>query len=63
LQSRQKHSILSLLNLIMKTSKASGNQAMVRKMTAPGFIFVRAGTIRPFAPGYGASGALNKAAK
>jgi hypothetical protein len=51
LQSRQKHSILSLHKLMMKSAKASGNQAMVRKIRAPGFIFVLTGAIPASRPG------------
>jgi membrane protein CcdC involved in cytochrome C biogenesis len=50
LQYRQIHSILSLHKLMMKSVKASGNQAMVRKMRAPGFIFVLTGAISAFRP-------------
>jgi hypothetical protein len=48
-QCRQKHSILSLQKLMMKSAKASGNQAMVRKIRAPGFIFVLKGVISAIA--------------
>ena len=50
LQCRQKHSILSLQKLMMKSAKASGNQAMVRKIRAPGFIFVLTGAISASCP-------------
>jgi hypothetical protein len=50
LQYRQKHSILSLHKLMMKSTKASGNQAMVRNIRAPGFIFVPAGAISAISP-------------
>jgi hypothetical protein len=66
LQSRQKHSILSLLNLISledEEDKGFWNQAMVRKVTAPGFIFVSAGQFRPFSPACCAPCASIKASK
>jgi hypothetical protein len=35
---------------MVKNSKASGNQAMVRKIQAPGFIFVLTGAISALRP-------------
>jgi hypothetical protein len=36
---------------MVKNAKASGNQAMVRKIRAPGFIFVLSGAISAFRNG------------
>jgi hypothetical protein len=66
LQSRQKHSILSLLNLISLEDeyvKGFWNQAMVRKVTAPGFIFVFAVQFQRFRWACCAPCALKKASK
>jgi hypothetical protein len=46
---------------MMKTSKAYGNQAMIRKMTDPGFNFVPAGAIRVRTLGHVAFGNLHPA--
>jgi hypothetical protein len=65
LQSRQKHfdSLPAQSDNDNEDVKGFRNQAMVRKKTAPGFIYVPAGPISALAPDYCASGALDKPAK